>query len=234
MTSTKFNPAYVGQRPDIMALVPTDAKYVLDVGCSNGTAGADIKRAFNANVTGIETSEAMAEEAKAKLDHVIVGDVEQEAIQEQLRGQQFDVVIFADVLEHLRDPWIALENIKNNVRIGGVVIASIPNIRHIDTLFNLVVKGYWPYRDRGIHDKTHLRFFTRKNIIEMFSDAGLHIEKMDVNYRLIERPHSANRYAKYFAIPGLKEFLAFQFLVRARRLTFGQAVRRPLRASSMR
>ena len=218
MTETKFNPAYVGPRPDIVALIPNEAKNVLDVGCSNGASGEDIKRLLDASVTGIETSEAMAEEAKTRLDRVIVGDVEQMAIQSQLLDRDFDAVIFADVLEHLRDPWTVLSNIKQKIRPGGVVIASIPNIRHLDTLVNLVVKGYWPYRDRGIHDRTHLRFFTRKNVVELFTGAGFRIDKIETNYRLIERPHSANRYAKYFALPGLKGFLEFQYLVRARRI----------------
>jgi hypothetical protein len=72
--------------------------------------------------------------------------------------------------------------------------------------------------ERGIHDKTHLRFFTRKNIVELFAGAGFQIDKTEINYRLIEQPHAANRYAKYFALPGLREFLAFQYLVRARRM----------------
>lgn len=218
MTETKFNPAYIGPRPDVIALIPKEAKNVLDVGCSNGASGADIKRVLNACVTGIETSESMADEAKARLDRVIVGDVEQAAIQSQLLDREFDAVIFADVLEHLRDPWIVMSNIRQKIRVGGVVIASIPNVRHLDTLVNLVVKGYWPYRDRGIHDRTHLRFFTRKNVVELFTGARFEIDKVVTNYRLIERPHSANRYAKYFALPGVKEFLAFQYLVRARRM----------------
>ena len=217
-TQENFNPAYVGQRPDILRVIPRGATNILDVGCSNGTSGADIKRIFKARVTGIEYSDSMATEAKDKLDRVIVGDVEADGIRSLLHGEAFDTVIFADVLEHLRDPWAALRNIRQHVCLGGVVIASIPNIRHIDTLFNLVVKGHWPYRDRGIHDRTHLRFFTKSNILEMFSETGFRVEKIETNYRLIERPHSANRYAKYFAIPGLRGFLAFQYVVRAKRV----------------
>ncbi len=215
---TKFNPAYVGPRPDIMALIPTEARNILDVGCSNGASGAEMKRVLKARVTGIEMSESMADEAKARLDRVIVGDVEESSIQGKLADREFDAVIFADVLEHLRDPWIVLSNIRQKIGLGGVVIASIPNVRHLDTLVNLVVKGYWPYRDRGIHDRTHLRFFTRRNIVELFAGARFKIDRFETNYRLIERPHSANSYAKYFALPGLKDFLAFQYLVRARRM----------------
>ena len=71
-------------------------------------------------------------------------------------------------------------------------------------------------RDRGIHDRTHLRFFTRRNVVELFRSAGLEIESVDAKYRLVERPHRINRFAKYFALPGLRGFLAFQYLVTAR------------------
>ncbi len=77
----------------------------------------------------------------------------------------------------------------------GLIVASIPNVRHYSTIFSLVVRGYWPYRDRGIHDKTHLRFFTLKNIKELFLDANLDIISIVRNYRIIERPHKYNRYA---------------------------------------
>lgn len=211
----KFNPAYVGMRPDIMELIPKSTGSVLDVGCSNGRVGAEIKLAFGARVTGIETSAEMALVAAKHLDHVIVGDVEMPTIQHQLEGKTFDAIICADVLEHLRDPWVALEHLRSHIRLGGVLIASIPNIRHIDTLFNLAVRGKWPYRDRGIHDRTHLRFFTRSNIVDLFTGAGYNIVEIKSNYRLIERPHSANRYTKYFLLPGIKEFLTFQYLIKA-------------------
>jgi len=82
----------------------------------------------------------------------------------------FDCIIFADILEHLKDPLVLLKNATSFLSDGGVIIASIPNIRHHTTIINLLFKGYWPYRERGIHDKTHLRFFTLKNIKEMIED----------------------------------------------------------------
>lgn len=215
MASKPFNSSYVGARPDIQALVPKSARVVLDVGCSTGALGAAVKQATGARVVGVELDPAMAAEAAKKLDAVHVGDAAAILLGDALAGERFDTIVFADVLEHLADPWAVLRRAKDLLAPGGCVITSLPNVRHIDTIFHLVVLGRWPYRDRGIHDRTHLRFFTKRNVVELFDQAGMRIERMDTNYRLREKPKSINRIAKWFAWPGLKGFLAFQYLVRA-------------------
>jgi 2-polyprenyl-3-methyl-5-hydroxy-6-metoxy-1,4-benzoquinol methylase len=215
MAQSTFNPSYVGPRPDIERLIPRNPKIILDVGCSTGTLGVAIKASTGAQVFGIELSEAMANEAIQHLDRVFVGDAAEIILREKLGNHQFSTIIFADVLEHLVDPWAVLKAAATHLETEGTIIASIPNIRHIDTLYNLVFKGYWPYRDRGIHDRTHLRFFTKKNILELFEHSGLVIETIETNYRFLERPAAINRFAKFFAVPIMKDFLAFQYLIRA-------------------
>jgi len=212
--ASSFNQAYVGPRPDILALMPPNPQRVLDVGCSDGTLGESIKQHWpKCQVVGMELTQDMGTAAKQKLDQVLIGDIEASAALEPIALERFDTIIFADVLEHLRDPWLMLRKTRPLLSTGGVVITSIPNVRHIDTIYNLVFRGEWPYRDRGIHDRTHLRFFTRKNIQAMFESEGFKIQEWRVNYRLIERPHPLNRYARFFAWSGLANFLAFQYLV---------------------
>ena len=215
MDISNFNASYIGLRNDLLRFIPFNAKKVLDVGCSTGQLGLDIKQLTNAEVIGIELSKEMAEVAAQRIDKVIVGDIEKIECKEKLKDSKFDIIILADVLEHLKDPWLVLKTIKDYLEPQGQIIASIPNIRHINTIFNLVFKGYWPYRERGIHDKTHLRFFTKKNILELFENAGLNINEIETNYRIIERPHRFNRFARSIAMPGIKSFLAFQYLVQA-------------------
>jgi 2-polyprenyl-3-methyl-5-hydroxy-6-metoxy-1,4-benzoquinol methylase len=216
MNTEAFNPSYICQRPDIEALVYPDAKSVLDVGCSIGTLGAAIKAKSGAHIIGIELSEEMARYARDRVDEVLVGDAAEIILQGKLGSHRFDTIIFADVLEHLSDPWSVLRVATDYLAPNGAVIASIPNIRHIDTIYNLLIRGHWPYRDRGIHDRTHLRFFTKSNIVELFESAGLSIDLMKAHYRIIERPHDWNRFARFLALPGLRNFLAFQYLTRAR------------------
>lgn len=216
MSKADFNPSYVGQRPDIETLIPPEAQLVLDVGCSTGTLGAAVKAKTGAQVFGIELSEEMANEANNRIDKVFTGDAAEIIRGGVLSGHYFDVIIFADVLEHLIDPWATLSAAATHLSPRGVIIASIPNIRHIDTIYNLAVRGLWPYRDRGIHDRTHLRFFTKQNIEDLFEQAGLSIDVIATNYRLLEAPHKINRFARFLALPGISPFLAFQYLIRAR------------------
>lgn len=216
MTSD-FNPSYTGPRPDILALLPGHFNTALDVGCSNGALGLSLKQLRQVSVTGIEYDPAMASVAAAHLDDVITGNIEAPGILDQLGDRTFDVIICGDVLEHLADPWLIMTKLSQHLTAGGCLIASLPNIRHISTIYSLLVKGYWPYRDRGIHDRTHLRFFTLRNIRELFAHADLTVQRIEANYRLLEAPKAVNRHARKIAIGPLKPFLAFQYLVCAKK-----------------
>jgi len=215
MTDARFLRSYTSPRPDIEALVPDGVHTVLDVGCSTGVLGAAIKDRTGAKVIGIELDAEMAATAASRLDQVHVGDAAALLMGDTFRDQRFDVIVFADVLEHLVDPWEVLRRAGELLTDGGCVVTSLPNVRHVSTLFHLAVLGHWPYRDRGIHDRTHLRFFTLRNVRELFQQAGFRIERMNTNYRLRERPKRINRIAKWFAFPGIRGFLAYQYLVRA-------------------
>ena len=210
-----FNPSYVGRRDDILNLVPKGASVVLDVGCSTGRLGWQVKRRERGKVFGIELDGEMARIASQRLDRVIAGDVEAIALEDHFAPGELDCIIFADVLEHLRDPWAVLHSMARLLKQDGVVVASIPNVRHYSTVVALVWGGFWPYRERGIHDRNHLRFFTLKDIKDMFQHAGLRITRVDRKYRIIERPHRWNSFSRYLAWPLLKDFLTFQYLVSA-------------------
>lgn len=213
-----FNPSYIGCREDILSLIPEGVKKVLDVGCSIGSTGERLKQKFGAEVTGIEIDEQMAKVAKGKLDRVILGDLDGIKLEDILTPDYFDCIILADVLEHLKDPWRILKDITTFLSNDGVVIASIPNVRHYTTIINLLFSGYWPYRERGIHDKTHLRFFTLKSIKELFRYANLRIIQLKRNYRIIEKPHIYNRLSKCLCFPLVRELFVFQYLVVAKKL----------------
>jgi len=215
-----FNPAYIGYREDILNLIPNGKNIIriLDIGCSIGTLGEQIKqRNKNVEVVGIEFDEQMAKIAKEKLDKVIEGDVEKINLGNYFTVNYFDCIILADILEHLKNPWDVLKNITTFLNDDGIIIASIPNIRHNSTILSLVIKGYWPYRERGIHDKTHLRFFTLHNIKELFQYGGLNIVEIKRIYRIIESPHPLNTFARYFALPLIRDFLTFQYLIVAKK-----------------
>lgn len=162
-------------RPDIQSLVSEEAKVILDVGCGAGAMGAALKERNDAEVWGIEIIANIAEKAVPRLDKVLSMPVEQ-AVNE-LPDDYFDSIVFADVLEHLYDPYSLLKNIKGKLKQNGEVIASIPNIRFWAAIVQ-ILEGKFPYSESGIFDFTHLRFFTRVGIADMFVGAGYTISNM--------------------------------------------------------
>lgn len=218
MKINNFNPSYIGTRNDILDLIPNNIGKVLDIGCGIGTLGEQIKRRNNnVDVVGIELDEQMAELAREKLNNVITEDVDKINLADYFAPNYFGCIIFADILEHLKNPWDVLKNATNFLNNDGFIIVSVPNVRHYTTIVNLVFRGYWPYRERGIHDKTHLRFFALKNIKELFQYANLKIVRIERNYRIIESPNPLNRCTKYLALPFLRNFFVFQYLVVAKK-----------------
>jgi 2-polyprenyl-3-methyl-5-hydroxy-6-metoxy-1,4-benzoquinol methylase len=175
--SAKTPTYYSHTRPEMLPFIPATAKRVLDVGCSEGGFAAQLKQILGAEVWGIELNPSVAERARQKLDRVLAGDIGEQL--EQLPDGYFDCVTFNDVLEHLVDPYRILLALKQKLSPDGVIVASIPNIRYFHTLFALVVRGEWRYEDEGILDKTHLRFFTKKSIIEMFETLGYRVIRIE-------------------------------------------------------
>ncbi|MFN8024846.1 MAG: class I SAM-dependent methyltransferase [Acidimicrobiia bacterium] len=163
------------ERDEVLPFVPTSAASVLDVGCSFGGFGGALKRRRpGLEVWGLEPHSDAAEKASERLDRVVNGLFPQDA-----PDRRFDCVVFNDVLEHLPDPWEALRATKDLVAEGGAVVASIPNVRHFSVVVPLVLRGRFAYRDVGILDRTHLRFFTRSTMIELFESTGWRVDRIE-------------------------------------------------------
>lgn len=174
MLDYKTKPAdyYAHERREIIDEVARGANVVLEVGCAEGRLGATLKAEGRAPwVTGLELMEEAAEQARHVLDQVLVGDLQQMEL--PFPRDHFDVIICADVLEHLVDPWAQLQRLMVHLKPGGIVIASLPNVRNWRVLAPLLFKGRWEYQDAGIMDRTHLRFFTRQEMISFFAACGL-------------------------------------------------------------
>ncbi len=135
-----------------------------------------MKNEFGAHVTGVEVFEDVALEAREKLDRVIISSAETPGLFDEFK-EEFDLVVANDVLEHLLDPWTLVARLKNTLNSGGYMVASIPNVRFVAK--HLVLRGNWNYVDAGVLDRTHLRFFTRKSMIEMFTNAGYSVERVE-------------------------------------------------------
>lgn len=161
-------------RGEMLVFLPNNAKRVLEVGCGAGNFAKSIKIKNNAEVWGIELMDDEAKRASEIIDKVFSGPCEDHI--KNLPDNYFDAIFFNDVLEHLVDPYLVLRNIKSKLSKNGVVISSIPNIRYHSALKSLIINKDWKYEDHGIMDKTHLRFFTNKSIVNMYEDAGYEVK----------------------------------------------------------
>jgi methionine biosynthesis protein MetW len=211
---------YENPRPEVQELVPATARRILDVGCSSGALGAALKARQDAEVVGLELDPVYAQGAAERLDRVVTGDVEQIAAREDLEADlgRFDCLICADVLEHLREPWAALERFAALLDPGGAAIVSLPNVRYWNTFWQLGRHGRWPRDPDGIFDSTHLRWFTGRDAHELLDGAGLELEEIRRRYRL--KPGGTKwdeRLQRLGRLGPLTPFLTFQYLLRARR-----------------
>jgi 2-polyprenyl-3-methyl-5-hydroxy-6-metoxy-1,4-benzoquinol methylase len=143
---------------------------VLEIGCSTG-AMTKVLVGHGCSVVGIEFEPAAAEKAGEFAERVIVGDVETLDLGAELGDDRFDVVVFGDVLEHLRDPVSVVRKSSRVLADDGCVVMSVPNVAHGDVRLALL-KGEFRYRPIGLLDATHLRFFTRDSLEELLHDSG--------------------------------------------------------------
>ncbi len=168
---------YACERSEMLGFIPKDCRSVLEVGCAGGSFGETVKKLTGAEVWGIEINKKAAEKASGMLDKVITADF-YTAINE-IPLNYFDCIVLNDVLEHFTNPYDVLEKIKSFLKDNGYIIASIPNVRYITNLKELLFDKDWKYKDNGILDFTHYRFFTKKSINRMFAECGYEILLLD-------------------------------------------------------
>jgi 2-polyprenyl-3-methyl-5-hydroxy-6-metoxy-1,4-benzoquinol methylase len=197
---------YRHMRVDILQRVPFGARRLLDVGCGGGATAAAAKSQRGAEfVVGIEANGDAAEAARAVLDQVIEGRAQDSL---QGLGEPFDVVICADILEHLEDPWGFLKALRHHIAPNGCVVASIPNIGHGRVVLD-ILRDRFAYSDEGILDRTHLRFFTQATIVDMFESTGYTVTSIDMR-----QPDNASRRLMARVAPNaLKRLTAMQYFV---------------------
>jgi 2-polyprenyl-3-methyl-5-hydroxy-6-metoxy-1,4-benzoquinol methylase len=199
----------------VLELVPSGSR-VLEIGAATGYM-SEALRAKGCSVTAIEVDPEAAAKAERFCERVIVADVETLDLDSELGDETFDVVLFAEVLEHLRDPAAVLGRVRPFVAEGGTIVASIPNVAHGSVRLALL-EGEFRYRRLGILDDTHLRFFTRATIEDLFEANGFSILRW-----IRQHADLAETEIELGAIPeGLRERLeddpdaaTYQFIVQA-------------------
>lgn len=162
----------LSQHDDFIGMIPCNAT-VLEFGAATGYITRILSEEKNCQVTCIERSPRMAREASKYAVQTIVADLDTDNWYEPLSNKQFDVLLFADVLEHLRTPQQVVEQACALLQHNGCVITSIPNIAHNAVLLSLQ-QGKFQYRETGLLDNTHIHLFTRQSIYAMMQQCGLY------------------------------------------------------------
>lgn len=178
-------------------------KKVLDVGCGAGYLGEVLKK-NGCYVVGIESDCGRAKQAEKVLDKLIIADVE-ELDKQTGMDNFFDVIVLADILEHLKRPDIFLVKFKKYLNNDGYLVISVPNIARLDVRLKFLF-GKFNYEDGGIMDKTHLRFFTKESACKLLRECGYSVEKIDYS----------GFFSRFKILGPMLNMLAFQFVFLAK------------------
>lgn len=170
-------PAHSIVNPDLLAMIPPRARRVVEVGCMHG-AMAKAYRATNsaAEYVGIDIDSDYARVAAQHCTQALAGDIEEFGSAQLDKLFPSDCWIFGDCLEHLRDPWRIVKLIRSAIDADGCLLVCIPNAQHWSVQLRLAT-GAFRYEDSGLLDRTHLRWFTRITLLEMFGQSGWGIDR---------------------------------------------------------
>jgi 2-polyprenyl-3-methyl-5-hydroxy-6-metoxy-1,4-benzoquinol methylase len=198
---------FANTRDDIVAELERPAGRVLDVGCGAGQAGPGLRAAGAEHITGVELVKEAAAEARTRFDEVIAAPIEHAF--NQLEGP-YDTILCLDVLEHLVDPLAVLRRLHGIAATDGRLRVSVPNARHVSLAYDLIVRGTFGYTEWGHRDRTHLRWFTRADIVALVAEAGWRVT--DVSHPALHRSRILDRLTRGRST----EFLVGQWYVAAR------------------
>lgn len=175
--ASKKQDYFSAARHEILDFVPQFSRRVLEIGCGSGQTLEMLKgKNFCSETVGVELFKSAADEARVRVDAVYCLDVERNPLPDNIG--KFDLILLLDVLEHLVDPWGFLKHLKEEyLAADGRVIISLPNARHFSLVLPLLF-GRFTYAERGILDKTHLRFFTKHSAMDLLKSAALKVENV--------------------------------------------------------
>ena len=189
------NQYYGLQRAEIARLIVGQPKIILDIGCANGCFKRNIQ--WDCDYYGVEPFHEAAQEAMKNGIRVYEGFYHE--VSDQIPDAHFDLIVCNDVIEHMADPWSFLKGLQRKLAPKGYVIGSLPNVRYLPNLRNLLLFKDWHYVNSGVLDRTHLRFFTLKSAYRLFEECFYEVEVL--------RPSGPDRFKR------LKQIISPFFLL---------------------
>ncbi len=201
-------------RTGVVPMVPKLGGTLLDVGGGIGATAAHLKELGNVERAGVVDLVADTS-SEVDLDFRRAGDLENPDFLNEVIAEEgpFKVVLCLDILEHLVDPWSVVAQLHKGLAPGGVIVASIPNIRFYKASLPLLFRNDWTLKDSGILDRTHLRFFVRSTAIELMTSSGLELEEVAPTFATWSRKIRMFR-ALTFGV--LNSFTDAQYIIRVR------------------
>jgi SAM-dependent methyltransferase len=201
-------------RSEIAPLLPARVQRILDVGCGAGATSAWLKRRYpTAHVVGLEGNPALRPILMQRVDEAIIVDLNQPIPDVGVP----DLILLLDILEHLVHPEHVLTDIARVMAEDATIIISLPNIAHLRVAARLFFLGRFDYRDAGILDRTHLRFFYKDSVIALVEGCGLEIVSSVRNGLEDTGARRGNRLANWLTLGLLRDRLTEQYIFSARR-----------------
>ncbi|OME35285.1 methyltransferase domain-containing protein [Paenibacillus sp. FSL E2-0274] len=198
-----------------------DGARVLEFGCASGYMTKILKEKKNCVIDCVEINEADAKIAEEYCTKMLVGDVELIDFAILQTWGTYDYIIFADVLEHLKNPELVLEKCKILLKENGEILSSIPNVAHASIVLNLL-DGKFQYQKIGLLDNTHLKLYTKKNIFDLFEECGYLVQivgRTEIYPQFSEFATDISSYPKEIVDYIYKynpEAITYQFIVRSK------------------
>ncbi len=217
MYQDKSKDYYNNPRLDLIGLIPQNINnIILEIGTGSGDTLVEIKKLKLAReVVGVELMNLMgSQQENSEIDRLIIGNIEE--IELDLPENYFDVIICGDVIEHLIDPWNVLRKLHKHLKDNGIIIVSIPNIREYHILYRILILADFKYGDRGILDRTHLRFFCKKNIISLLTSTMYTPVSIYSIFKLQKRL-STKKIVDALTFGLIRDFLTAQYIVVAKK-----------------
>lgn len=163
---------FTNSRLEMRKFLPRSPATVLEIGCGSGAFRENLED--SCEYWGVELDAKAASVAENELNVVLIGAYD--LVQNEIPQGYFDLIICNDIIEHVQDHDKFIESLKGKLKPSGHLVASIPNVRYLPNLIHLLFLKDWEYKDSGILDNTHLRFFTKKSILRTFAKHDFELE----------------------------------------------------------
>ena len=197
-------------KPAFLQLIDPRGLRVLDLGCGGGHNGEMLKKSGAREVVGVELDAAAAAEARTRLDRVCHCDLAH-LDPAELGDELFDAILASDVLEHLEDAEGVLALAVTRLRPGGAVVLSLPNVASVFVMAQLLTKS-WPRRGSGIFDRTHVRWFGKRDMVRLLQGAGLRVLRVEPYFTRYPAIRAASLVLSLYVF---RDYWARQFLLLA-------------------